>query len=91
MLYAPRRLFACRNCYLLAFSRQQERQLYRGVGNLPEAAWTIKHGSEFHVRVPVEVMDPQRPFEEQEEIAVNALDQIGTMVGLAQTVAKDRP
>jgi hypothetical protein len=36
-------------------------------------------------------MDPQRPFEEQEEIAVNALDQIGTMVGLAQTVAKDRP
>jgi hypothetical protein len=60
-------------------------------GSLPEGAWTVQHGSEFHVRMPVEVMDPQRPFEEQEEIAAAALDQIGTMVGLAQAVAKVRP
>lgn len=60
-------------------------------GNLPEGAWTVHHGSEFHVRMSVEVMDPQRLFEEQEEIATKALDQIATMAGLAQAVAKDGP
>jgi hypothetical protein len=58
--------------------------------NLPEGAWTVQHGSEFHVRMPVEVMDPQLPFEQQEEIAAQALDQIGTMVTLALAVAKAR-
>lgn len=59
-------------------------------GNLPETAWTVYHGSEFHLRMAVEVMDPQRVFEEQEEIAAKALDQIVAMVGLAQAVAKNR-
>ena len=40
--------------------------------------------------MPVEVMDPQRVFEEQEEIAAKALDQIAAMVGLAQAFAKTR-
>jgi hypothetical protein len=57
-------------------------------GKLPEGAWIVQHGSELHVRMPVETMDPQLPFEQQEEIAAAALDQIGTMAGLALAVAK---
>ena len=38
--------------------------------------------------MPVETMDPQLPFEQQEEIVAAALDQIGTMAGLALAVAK---
>ncbi|MDI9849133.1 hypothetical protein QM467_13815 [Rhodoblastus sp. 17X3] len=60
-------------------------------GKLPEEAWPVQHGSEFHVRMPVEVMDPQLPFEEQEEVAAKALDQIGNMVNMALSVAKARP
>lgn len=56
-------------------------------GNLPEGAWTVQHGGELHVRMPVEVMDPLLQFEEQEEIAAKALDQIGTLVALALSVA----
>lgn len=58
--------------------------------NPPEAAWTVPHGSELHVRMAVEVMDPQLPFEQQQEIAAAALDQIGKLMGLAQTVAQAR-
>ena len=56
-------------------------------GKLPEEASTVQHGSEFHVRLPVEVMDPQLPFEKQVEIAAEALDKIGTMVEMALAVA----
>ena len=59
-------------------------------GNLPEGAWTVQHDSELHVRMPVEVMDPLRQFEEQEEIAAKALDQIGAMIPLALAVADAR-
>lgn len=60
-------------------------------GNLPEGAWPVQHDSELHVRMPVEVMDPQLPFEQQEEIATAALDQIGTLAGLALAVVQARP
>lgn len=63
----------------------------RHLESLPEGAWTVQHGSELHVRMPVEVMDPQLPFEGQEEIAAAALDKIGTMVELALAVAKAGP
>jgi hypothetical protein len=71
-----------------AWASTAQRHLH---GNLPEGAWAVQHGSEFHVRMPVEVMDPQIRFEEQEEIAAMALDQIGTLVALALAVANARP
>ena len=60
-------------------------------GNLPEKAWTVRHGSEFHVRMPVEAMDPLLPFDEQEGIAAEALDQICTIMNLALAVSEAHP
>ena len=55
-------------------------------GNLPESAWAVQHGSEFHVRLPVEVMDPQLPFEQQEELVAVALDKVVLLKDFANTV-----
>jgi hypothetical protein len=71
-----------------AWAPTAERELQ---GKLPQGAWTVQHGSEFHVRMPVEIMDPQLRFDEQEEIAAKALDQVRDMAGLALSVAKARP
>jgi hypothetical protein len=60
-------------------------------GKLPEGAWTVQYGSELHLRMPVEIMDPQLPFEQQQEVAAEALDQIGAVVGLALAVANAGP
>ena len=59
-------------------------------GKLPEGAWAVQHGSELHVRMPVETMDPQLRFEEQEEIAAKALDQVLNMMRFATAVAQAR-
>lgn len=55
---------------------------------LPEGVWPVPHGSEFHIRASVEVMDPQLPFDQQEEIATAALETIASLIPLAQSVAQ---
>ncbi len=62
-----------------------ELQLLEGI---PAGAWTVKHSSELHVIMAVEVMDPQLPFEQQEEIAAAALDKVSVLVILARAIAK---
>jgi len=57
-------------------------------GSLPEGVWAVRHGSEFHVRASVEVMDPQLPFDQQEDVAAQAIDKIASFVPLAKTVAE---
>jgi hypothetical protein len=57
-------------------------------GGLPEGAWAVRHGSEFHIRTSVEVMDPLLPFDQQEEVATQALEKIAIFVPLAQSVAE---
>lgn len=52
--------------------------------NLPEGAWISRHGSELHVRMATEVMDPLLTLGEQEEIVGAALDQICVMSSYAE-------
>lgn len=56
-------------------------------GDLPEGVWAVRHGSEYHVRASVEVMDPQLPFDQQEDVAAQAIEKISSFVPLAQSVA----
>ncbi|PHP66737.1 hypothetical protein CSC94_11525 [Zhengella mangrovi] len=55
---------------------------------IPPDAWLAPHGSELHVRIATEVMDPDAPFDGQEEIVAAALEKILRMEGLAKSVAE---
>lgn len=56
----------------------------------PGDTWMVPHGSEQHVRMSVEVMDPILPFDQQEDIVIAALDRICNMITWAQSVAAIR-
>lgn len=68
-----------------AWAEQAERLL---TGHMPEGCWAIQHGSEYHIRAAVEVMDPNLPFEQQEETVSAALDEVMSLLPLAEEVAR---
>lgn len=60
------------------------------VGNMPDDCWAVPHGGEYHIRASVEVMDPDLPFERQEETVGAALDKVMLLLPLAEAVANQR-
>lgn len=57
-------------------------------GQLPDGYWAVQHGSEYHIRGAVEVMDPSLPFEQQEETVAAALAEVMSLLPLAEKVAE---
>lgn len=68
-----------------AWAAQAETAL---TGQLPDGYWAVQHGSEYHIRTAVEVMDPSLPFEQQEETAAAALSKVMSLLPLAEIVAE---
>lgn len=55
---------------------------------LPEAAWVVLHGSETHVRLAVEVLDPALSLDAQGEVALAVLDAVRSLVPLGERIAR---
>lgn len=71
-----------------AWAELSERSLTE---KIPEGCWAVKHGSENHIRAAVEVVDPNPPFEQQEETVSAALDEVMFLLPLAELVAGQKP
>jgi hypothetical protein len=59
-------------------------------GKLPDDAWTVEFGSEFHVRLSTEVLDPDLAIEEQEHLVEAALEKVLRLGSFGELVAKSR-